>query len=443
MFEDYLIQIGLIPRKHILGQNVIFSLSDYLKNLSTSDAYDMSVRIYDNWKNGSTKQQKLKGLQKLQEIQTKWAFKRIKQQRQKIVIKQKNQSPSPPKKDYYLKQGLSETCERLYQDGLALKVKREQITQDRVKDELKACTFKPQVTLQVSTPDTKVFDRLYKTQLIGKFDYSDYKEQAEMKSCTFTPNIYTKEITQPSPAIFDRLYKEHEVRSAIKESFTPIRERNEMLGCTFKPCISEKAQNARRNESSENYIKSLQKNYKQMHFKRMERENEEINKCTFKPSINHTSSSPNSLPAFERLYQQRRNTPQQETSVKKKNFQQQSSRQSDQETLYERMKKYVNDRKRKIDQMKKDIDSQCTFQPRINQRLQSNQAENRSISMKRNLSSQSTKSDRKHSKNTISTFIFNTRKSQQDCEKENSLSMYCETAYFNNEDKNSRQKRSN
>lgn len=51
LFIDYLVDIGIIVNKHsISSNNVLFSLSDYLKNLSASDSFDMAIRLFDNWK---------------------------------------------------------------------------------------------------------------------------------------------------------------------------------------------------------------------------------------------------------------------------------------------------------------------------------------------------------------------------------------------------------
>jgi hypothetical protein len=51
LFIDYLVEIGIIvSNRTISTNNVLFSLSDYLKNLSASDSFDMAIRIYDSWK---------------------------------------------------------------------------------------------------------------------------------------------------------------------------------------------------------------------------------------------------------------------------------------------------------------------------------------------------------------------------------------------------------
>lgn len=51
LFIDYLVDIGIIVNKlSISSNNVLFSLSDYLKNLSASDSFDMAIRLFDCWK---------------------------------------------------------------------------------------------------------------------------------------------------------------------------------------------------------------------------------------------------------------------------------------------------------------------------------------------------------------------------------------------------------
>lgn len=48
-FIEYLNGIGIITRDFKCSQNIIFTLSDYFKNLTPSDAYDLAVRIYDKY----------------------------------------------------------------------------------------------------------------------------------------------------------------------------------------------------------------------------------------------------------------------------------------------------------------------------------------------------------------------------------------------------------
>lgn len=56
LFIDYLVDIGIIVNKYsISSNNILFSLSDYLKNLSASDSFDMALRLYDSWKLQQTK----------------------------------------------------------------------------------------------------------------------------------------------------------------------------------------------------------------------------------------------------------------------------------------------------------------------------------------------------------------------------------------------------
>lgn len=51
LFIDYLVDLGIIVNKYsISNNNILFSLSDYLKNLSASDSFDMALRLYDSWK---------------------------------------------------------------------------------------------------------------------------------------------------------------------------------------------------------------------------------------------------------------------------------------------------------------------------------------------------------------------------------------------------------
>ncbi|CAD8104442.1 unnamed protein product [Paramecium sonneborni] len=466
LFIDYLVDIGVIVNKYsIQTNNILFSLSDYLKNLSASDSFDMALRLYDGWKLEQTKKKNPGNLLEIiNKIALRQPFKLLQQsqKRNKIQfspnkIENSQKSPcnkqqsyqSPINKKSFNYMGLNDTCERLYMEGIVQKVKKEQYEQEKQQLELKDCTFKPQVNVEnIRNKEIEVFDRLYRTQLVSKNDFSEIKQKQEISQCTFTPSINKQEqISNFLPLdnkqtaqtqIFDRLFQESIQRSNLKSSYAPYREQKQLQECTFKPQIS----NRQLNRSGDDIFKrlhneSVEKQQIQA-FQKLDKESKELEQCTFKPKINtNCNFSPNVQPAFDRLYMLSTKSKktlfddsQQKPTINK--TKDQSSIQNN-ESLFERMKSHVDKKKRNIYQIKQEVDKELTFKPNINVRSQNN------IQSKQSYKHQSIFSVKSEPKlkptaNTLSTYVYNTRKSQQDKENSN-LSMYCETAYFQEDQK--------
>ncbi|CAD8184077.1 unnamed protein product [Paramecium octaurelia] len=452
-FIDYLVDTGIIANnKQISTNNMMFELSDYLKNLTASDSFDMANRIYDCWK------LKLKQKQNptcLVKIITKIAlgkpFRILNSQKnlsspqqfrnqQRSLSQQQLQYQSPLDKCKLSQMGFNDTCERLYQDGIAQKVKKEQFEQEKCKQELRDCTFKPQISAEkLGTNDTEVFDRLYKSQLACKNDFSEVKQKQEIVQCTFTPQITKQQSIsnyQPIEQIFERLFQESVNRNNMKLSLAPTREERELQQCTFKPQISQRQLNrsgddifARlHNESAEKQqIKAFQK---------LESETKELESCTFKPKINtHSNFSPSSQPAFDRLYMLSSKSKQTGLDESQKRQKTNPKTIGTNESLYERMKNHVNKRKRTLNLIQQEYDKELTFKPNINLR----QGNLQSRLENRNQSVASVKSETKLKPNLnqsqlSSIRLYNTRKSQQDKENDN-LTVLTETAHFKNDQK--------
>ncbi|CAD8184052.1 unnamed protein product [Paramecium pentaurelia] len=446
LFIDYLVDIGIIVNKYsISSNNILFSLSDYLKNLSASDSFDMALRLYDSWKLQQTKKKNPGNLIKiLSKIAVRKPFKMLQSYQkstkmqfspnkirnsQKSTISEQQSYQSPINKKALSQMGFNDTCERLYMDGIIQKVKKGQYEQEKQQLELKECTFKPQVNVDtLRQNEIEVFDRLYKTQLISKNDFSEIKQKQEISQCTFTPsinkqesisNFQTLENKQQQP-IFDRLFQESISRSNLKQSYVPVREQKELQEF-FKRL---------HNESAEKQQVQA--------FQRLDKETKQLEQCTFKPKINtNFNFSPNQQPAFDRLYmlstKSKKNlfddSQQKQNNNKTKD---QSSIQNN-ESLYERMKNHVDKKKRHIYHIKQEVDKELTFKPNINMRSQNN-IQSKQTNKYQSVQSVKSEPKLKATSNTLSTYVYNTRKSQQDKENSN-LSMYCETAYFQEDQK--------
>ncbi|CAD8169284.1 unnamed protein product [Paramecium octaurelia] len=463
LFIDYLVDIGIIVNKYsISNNNILFSLSDYLKNLSASDSFDMALRLYDSWKMQQTQRKNPANLLNiLTKIALRKPFKTLKSYQkctkiqfspnkirnsQKSTISEQQSYQSPINKKALSQMGLNDTCERLYMDGIIQKVKKGQYEQEKQQLELKECTFKPQVNVEaIRKNEIEVFDRLYKTQLISKNDFSEIKQKQEISQCTFTPSINKQEsisnfqtVDNKQQPIFDRLFQESISRSNLKQSYAPVREQKELQECTFKPQISHR----QINRSGDDIFKRLHNESAEKQqvqaFQRLDKETKELEQCTFKPKINTTLNfSPNQQPAFDRLYmlstKSKKNLfddSQQKQAINK--TKDQSSIQNN-ESLYERMKSHVDKKKRHIYHIKQEVDKDLTFKPNINMRSQNN-IQSKQTHKHQSIVSVKSEPKLKATANTLSTYVYNTRKSQQDKENSN-LSMYCETAYFQEDQK--------
>ncbi|CAD8178326.1 unnamed protein product [Paramecium pentaurelia] len=453
-FIDYLVDTGIITNnQQISTNNMMFQLSDYLKNLTASDSFDMANRIYDCWKLKLKQKQNPTSLIKiLTKLALQKPFRILNSQKilnspqqlrnsQKSLSQQQLQYQSPVDKFKLSQMGFNDTCERLYQDGIAQKVKKEQFEQEKCKQELRDCTFKPQISAErLGNNDTEVFDRLYKSQLACKNDFSEVKQKQEIVQCTFTPQINKQSSIsnyQPIEQIFDRLYQESINRNNMKLSLAPTREERELQQCSFRPQISQRQLNRSgddifvrlHNESAEKQqIKAFQK---------LESETKELESCTFKPKINtHTNFSPSSQPAFDRLYMLSSKSKQTGLDDSQKRQKTNPKNIGTNESLYERMKNHVNKRKRTLNLIQQEYDKELTFKPNLNLRQGNLQSRLES----RNQSVISVKSETKirqnlnQSSQLSSIKLQNTRKSQQDKENDN-LTMFTETAHFKNDQK--------
>lgn len=94
------------------------------------------------------------------------------------------------------------------------------------------------------------------------------------------------------------------------------------------------------------------------------------------------------------------------------------------------MKSYVNQKKRHIHKIELEVNKELTFKPRINQRAVKSQYTTNITQTQSNISVLSDKKHKHQSFNSLSSYVLNTKKSQPESEKENNVSLYCETAYF-------------
>ncbi|CAD8110242.1 unnamed protein product [Paramecium sonneborni] len=454
-FIEYLVETGIITEKsYISTNNMMFQLSDYLKNLTASDSFDMANRIYDNWK---LKQKRKQNPQCLIRLIAKMTYakpfkilnsysdsQKILSSIQQLNITQKSscqvEYQSSVNKSKLSQMGLNDTCERLYQDGISQKVKKEYFEQEKYKQDLRECTFKPQINSDnLGSNDTEVFDRLYKTQLACKNNFSETKQKQEVSQCTFTPCINKQQSVsnyQPIEQIFDRLYQESINRNNMKLSLVPTSEEKEFQQCTFKPQISFR----QLDRSGEDIFVRLHNESAEKQqikvFQKIESEEKQLENCTFKPKINtHSNFSPSSQPAFDRLYMlssKSRQVGQDESQKRQKTNPKIKENNSvgNNESLYERMKNHVNKRKRTLNLIQQEYDKELTFKPNIN--LRQGNLQNRLESRNQSISSVKSETKLKQHLNTSQTQqtrMCNTRKSLQDKENDNQT-FFTETAHF-------------